>query len=322
MPRLNGPGTHPAEAELLGLELGRNEKGAAAAALHVAGCGVCTRRKAALARLVAGIETASLLDASLSSPEDERPLPGGTSARRDRLPALSAAAESGEQTARGLVESARESDDALAARLAGTGDTDAERLGLRAAWGFVQNDVVVGCVGNYKPGKGHRELLEVATDLRERFPRLRWCFVGDGPLRTWLQDEVSRRGLDAVIVLHSGERDARHLYGAFDIAVQASDSEGLPNAVLEAAAAGLPIVATAVGGTQEILAGGVDGLLVPGGDRAALLEALARLAEDPEQRRRLGLAARTRAGAFSPARLAEETGALYLRLASGAVAAL
>ncbi len=130
MPRLNGPGPHPAEAELLGLELGRNEKGAAAAALHVAGCRVCTRRKAALARLVAGIETASALDALLSSPADERPLPGGTSARRDRLRALSAAAEAADETARRIVESARASDAALAGRLAETGDTDAERLGL------------------------------------------------------------------------------------------------------------------------------------------------------------------------------------------------
>jgi tetratricopeptide (TPR) repeat protein len=127
MPRLS---PHPAEAELLGLELGRNEQGAAAAALHVADCRVCTRRKAALARLVAGIETASALDVSLSAPEDERPLQGGTSARRDRLRALSAAAESADQTAREIVESARVSDDALAARLAETGDTDAERFGL------------------------------------------------------------------------------------------------------------------------------------------------------------------------------------------------
>jgi tetratricopeptide (TPR) repeat protein len=127
MPRVS---PHPAEAELLGLELGRNEQGAAAAALHVADCRVCTRRKAALARLVAGIETASALDASLSSPADEHPLSDGPSARRDRLRALSAAAERADQTARGIVESARVSDDALAARLAETGDTDAERLGL------------------------------------------------------------------------------------------------------------------------------------------------------------------------------------------------
>ncbi|HEX7614952.1 MAG TPA: hypothetical protein VF554_06685 [Thermoanaerobaculia bacterium] len=130
MPRLTSPTVHPAEAELLGLELGRNEAGAAAAALHVANCSVCTRRKTALARLVAGLETASALDAILSSTTNEGPLPGGTSARRDRLQTLSAAAEAADQTARRIVESARDSDDALAVRLAETGDTDAGRLGL------------------------------------------------------------------------------------------------------------------------------------------------------------------------------------------------
>lgn len=197
--------------------------------------------------------------------------------------------------------------------------TDTERLTFRQALGFSPQDVVVGCVGNYKPGKGQQMLLEVASDLRERHPSLRYCFVGDGPLREWLENEIRRRSLDAVVALHSGERDARHVYGAFDIAVQASDSEGLPNAVLEAAAAGLPIVATAVGGTAEILTDGVDGLLVPKGDQQRLVEALGQLAVDHELRRRLGLAVRARAAEFSPARLAEQTGALYLRLARRAL---
>lgn len=193
---------------------------------------------------------------------------------------------------------------------------DEGRLALRGAWGFSPQDVVVGCVGNYKPGKGQRVLLDVASDLRERHPSLRYVFVGDGPLRGWLQNEIRRRGLDQVVALHSGERDARHVYAAFDIAVQASESEGLPNAVLEAAAAGLPIVATQVGGTGEILTGGVDGLLVPKDDWEGLRHAIGELAEDDELRRRLGSAARARSQEFSPARLAEQTGALYLRLAS------
>ena len=195
--------------------------------------------------------------------------------------------------------------------------TDADRLRFRQGWGFSPQDVVVGCVGNYKPGKGQELLLEIATDLRERHPSLRYCFVGDGPLRSWLENEIRRRGLDGVIALHSGETDARPLYGAFDIAVQASDSEGLPNAVLEAAAAGLPIVATAVGGTAEILTNGLNGVLVAKGDRQGLADALGQLAEDPETRRRLGRAARARALDFSPARLAEQTGALYRRLGGG-----
>jgi glycosyltransferase involved in cell wall biosynthesis len=191
----------------------------------------------------------------------------------------------------------------------------ARRTSLRLAWGFGPDDVVVGCVGNFKPGKGQLLLLEVATDLHDRDSRLRYVFVGDGPLRGLLESEIRRRGLDSIVVIHSVARDARGLYGAFDIAVQASDSEGMPNAVLEAASAGLPIVATAVGGTGEILTDGVDGLLVPRGGRPELARAVVLLAREPELRRRLGLAARARAAEFSPAKLAAETGALYLRVA-------
>ena len=200
--------------------------------------------------------------------------------------------------------------------------TDAERVRLRQGWGFSPEDLVVGCVGNFKPGKGQQVLLDLAGGLRELHPSLRYCLVGDGPLRGWLETEIRHRGLETCVTLDSGVTDARSLYAAFDIAVQASDSEGLPNAVLEAAAAGLPIVATAVGGTAEILTSGVNGLLVAKGDREGLAAAIGQLSVDGDLRRRLGLAARERADAFSPARLAEQTGGLYLGLASGAVAGL
>ncbi len=195
--------------------------------------------------------------------------------------------------------------------------TIAERQSLRHAWGFALEDVVVGCVGNYKHGKGQELLLEVASDLHDRCPQVRFVFVGDGVLRGWLEDDIRRRGLESIVVLHSGEQDARRVYGAFDIAVQASDSEGMPNAVLEAAAAGLPTVATAVGGTSEIITSGKEGLLVRKGDRRGLGEAIGTLAQDADLRRRLGGEALERSRQFSPAKLANDAGSLYLRLASG-----
>ena len=118
-------------------------------------------------------------------------------------------------------------------------------------------------------------------------------------------------------MLHGAEPDARRLYWAFDLFVQASDTEGLPNVILEGAAAGLPIVATSVGGTSEILTDAQDALLVEKGDREALANAIVRLAEDLTLRSQLGQAARIRAGAFSPARLIGATADLYMRLAAG-----
>jgi glycosyltransferase involved in cell wall biosynthesis len=196
----------------------------------------------------------------------------------------------------------------------------AERLRLRRTWGFAPDEIVVGCVANFRPGKGHELLLEIARSLRDRCPGIRYSLVGDGPLRPWLDAEIRRWNLTGLIALHSGERDARHVYGAFDIAVQASESEGLPNAVLEAASAGLPIVATAVGGTGEIITSGENGILVPRGDGAALAQAVASLAGNPTLRRRLGSAAQQRAREYSPALLTERTASLYLRLAGMAAA--
>ena len=94
-------------------------------------------------------------------------------------------------------------------------------------------------------------------------------------------------------------------------------SEGLPNAVLEAAAAGLPIVATDTGGTAEILDGGRTGILVPIDDEAAMAEAIGRLAADPDLRRSLGDSARSFVqSAFGVDRFVAETAALYEELAA------
>jgi glycosyltransferase involved in cell wall biosynthesis len=192
--------------------------------------------------------------------------------------------------------------------------TPEERERLRLLWTASASDLVVGCVGNFHPGKGHEFLLDVAQAMQSLVPRMVFVCVGEGPLKPWLDAEIRRRGLESSVVLHTGEHDARGLYGAFDIAVQASESEGLPNCVLEAAVAGRAIVATNVGGTPEIITHGVDGILVTYGDRRGMMEALSALADSPELRQRIGSAAESRARDFSPERLAEQTGSLYLEI--------
>ena len=189
-----------------------------------------------------------------------------------------------------------------------------DRRAFRASWGAADDDLVVGCVANYKPEKGHAALIEVAAAMRQTRPNVRFVFVGDGPLRGALEEAIGRNDLHRLVRLHGADPDARRLYGAFDIVVQASESEGLPNVVLEAASAGLPIVATAVGGTGEIVTDGEDALLVRPRDTSALLHALQRLVDDPSLRARLGNAARLRALYYSPERLVETTAALYERL--------
>ena len=189
-----------------------------------------------------------------------------------------------------------------------------EREDRRRAWSFAPDEIVVGCIANYNPGKGLDTVLEVAGRLRETAPELRFVLVGEGPLRDRLAETIDRLGLGSVVRLNGLEEEARRLYPAFDIVLQASDSEGLPNVVLEAASAGRAIVATAVGGTPEVLTNDVDGILIPPGDAAAMEAAILRLAKDAPLRDRLARAAEERAGYFSAARLAGDTSALYRRL--------
>ena len=128
MPRVT---RHPAEFELLALELGRNEAGSAAAALHAAGCRTCARRRKALGRLAAAIEEASSLETTLGPSADPLPFPSRTSPKnRKDLRRLASDADEADETSRRLVEAARESDGALAACLAKSGDADADHLGL------------------------------------------------------------------------------------------------------------------------------------------------------------------------------------------------
>ena len=191
-----------------------------------------------------------------------------------------------------------------------------ERAAIRAGWGFGPDDLIVGSVANYKPRKGIELVLRIAASLRHRLPELRFVFVGEGTHRPVLEALVAELGLADIVRLHGRELDARRLYGAFDVFAHASETEGAPNAVIEAAAAALPIVATRAGGTDEVVEDGESGLLVPVDDEAAFAAALARLATDPELRAHLGAAARQRAATvFGMDRMVAEFAALYEELA-------
>lgn len=191
----------------------------------------------------------------------------------------------------------------------------AERSTWRRRMGVPDDDVVLGCVGRYHRVKRHSLLIEAFARLAPERPGLSLVIVGDGDQRVALENQVDGLGLRDRVRLHGNERDPRPMYGAFDMVAQASSTEGLPNALLEAAAAGCPIVATDAGGTREIVVDGLTGLLVPIEDVDALAGGLRRLATDPGLRERLGRAARDRVERqFSMSRFVKEYGDLYQEL--------
>ena len=194
-----------------------------------------------------------------------------------------------------------------------------ERVAIRAGWGVPADALVVGVVGTFKPGKGQDRAVRAMPGVLDSVPEARLVLVGDGPSRADVAALVTGLGLGPRVVMTGQVPDARTLYGAFDLVASASDAEGLPNAVLEAAAAARAIVATDAGGTREIVTDGETGILLPVADDAALGRALVRLLREPDERVRLGDAARRHAGAaFGVDRLVRETAQLYETLASAA----
>ena len=154
--------------------------------------------------------------------------------------------------------------------------------------------VTIGCVGRLSKEKRHDILLEALSQIQTSL-RPSLVLVGDGPTRQNLESQIQDSDLANHVRLLGTCHDVPSLLKDFDIFVLASDTEGLPVALLEAMATGLPVIATRVGGVPELIADGVNGILVPPGGPQELAEAIDQLVRNPELRHRLGAAGRERA---------------------------
>lgn len=160
--------------------------------------------------------------------------------------------------------------------------------------------------------KGHADLIEAARIVCSSAPQARFVLVGDGEERPRLQEQVRKAGLDEFFLFLGQRKDIPEILSCCDLFVLASRAEGLPNALLEAMAAGLPVVATRVGGVSEIVEDGLSGLLVPSGDRTALAEAILLVLQDSRLAIRLARAGQERVRKrFSIERLLEDLNHLY-----------
>lgn len=182
----------------------------------------------------------------------------------------------------------------------------------REALGIAPDELVVMTVGRLNRMKGQRHLVDAVPALATRCPRLRVVLLGQGHLHDALQAQAAALGVADRVLLAGHRPDARRLLDAADVFVLPSITEGMPLAALEAMDAGLPVVATRVIGTSEVVADGKTGLLVPPRDPRALAAALSRLLGDPELRAGYGAAGRRRFVAqFTSARMAAQTRTLY-----------
>ncbi len=193
-----------------------------------------------------------------------------------------------------------------------------EREAARAICHLAEDEYAVTAVAALRPHKGHADLLQAAEGVLKAIPGVRFLLAGpdqgEGPGLRAMAERPPLRGRIEFL----GERsDVHRLLRAADVFALPSLQEGLPNALLEAMACGLPCVATDLPGCREALGGGEAGRLAPAGQPGAFAGALIELVGDANLRIRLGGAARARAEAlFSLDRMFEEFEALYREAAS------
>jgi glycosyltransferase involved in cell wall biosynthesis len=166
-----------------------------------------------------------------------------------------------------------------------------ERARLQRTWNAPADAVVIGCVSRLDPQKDHATLLRAFAAVRAIHREAFLVLIGDGECRASLETLARELGIGDALHFAGELRTNGNLHRGLDISVLTSLSEGFPNTLVEAMAAGRPVVSTAVGGCVDAVVNGETGLLVPPADPAAFAAALNRLIANPGLRHEFGQAA-------------------------------
>jgi glycosyltransferase involved in cell wall biosynthesis len=169
---------------------------------------------------------------------------------------------------------------------------DCDREWFRETFRLPEDAITMAVIAQFIPRKGHRYLLQVMPELLETYPSLRLLLFGQGPEEAQLRAQVEELALTDRLIFAGFRNDLSKILPCLDLVVHPALMEGLGISLLQAAGAGVPIVAVAAGGMPEVVRDGVNGLLVPPADSAALAAAIKRLLADPGLRHRFGAAGR------------------------------
>ncbi len=185
---------------------------------------------------------------------------------------------------------------------------------VRRSLGISSDEIVIGFIGRLEEQKGITYLLQAVAEISRENPKVRVVIVGEGTMKPHLHAHASSLGLTAALFL-GYRRDTPQLLGMLDVFVLPSLFEGLPVVLIEAMAAGCCVVATRIGGIEEVVTDRVDGILVEARNASALAAALRELIANPGLRKRLGDAARRRAAEeFSVHTMIKKTEDVYRHL--------
>ncbi|MGI6285990.1 glycosyltransferase family 4 protein [Neomoorella humiferrea] len=183
---------------------------------------------------------------------------------------------------------------------------------IRAKLGLSSFDVVVTCIAEMNPNKNHILLLRAWKKLAERYADCHLLLVGTGELMAYLQEKVEKEHIPRVYFL-GYRRDVPRIILESDIVTLTSKREGLPKSIMEAMAAGRPVVATVVRGSRDLVEDGCTGVLVELDDVPGLAAALERLITDPELRAAMGAAGKEKIKDYSLEKVLNEMAAIYER---------
>lgn len=179
-----------------------------------------------------------------------------------------------------------------------------------------ESALIVGLIGRLSIEKGIDIFLRAAARVLVEFPSARFVVVGEGPDKDKLEQLVDQLNIRGSVSMLGRRSDMPSVYASLDVMVSSSRQEGLPIAMLEGMASGLPLVATAVGEVPTVVVDGQTGLLVPAEDADSLTEGILSLLRDPEMRVRFGAAAKQRVeDEYSAARMTAD----YLRVYADAI---
>lgn len=168
--------------------------------------------------------------------------------------------------------------------------SEVEKDVIKREYELPLDKLIITCVANLRPPKGHEYLIRALHELKGESPDFLALLVGDGPLRGKLEELVRELGLEDLVRFFGsrGREEIPKILAITDIFVLPSLCEGLPTAIIEAMAAGCPVLATAVAGTPEIVIDGETGFLVNSRDPEALAQKIAKLLKNPQLREKMG----------------------------------
>ena len=189
-----------------------------------------------------------------------------------------------------------------------------DKISERKFLGLPERGKIVGCIGRMVPVKGHEYFLEAASIVREKYPEVHFLLQGEGPLRKQLIEKVRNLSLSSCCTFLPSETPVERVLSSLDIFVLPSLNEGMGRVLVEAMATGLPIVATKVGGVPELVKNGINGYLVPPGDKDSMADSIVSLLKNPSLASRMGEKGREMSKNFSAQRMVLEIESLYKKL--------